>query len=240
MSTYADAFALFVGLPLHDNILGQPTSAKCASHASIFSDLHNVYTCCYIKLTILLSTLHCASSASLEGCCLTQLSILCFMQVEAPQYLPSGDGQKQSSGHESVDNTSSKKRKAMHTNSANTLPSKQQQLSNGQAAPASVAQQPTQNHASDKHGDSEDTQSNGVAASDAVSPHDAQQPDATKDPPEMQNEDLVQNLAANLRMALKALAILKGIDASTFEKLQPTELAGLNLDTLCETPGSTP
>ena len=126
----------------------------------------------------------------------------------------------------------------MHTSSAGDLTSKQ--LPNGQAAPVSVAQQPAQGRAAGKPGDSEDTQSNGVAASDAVNPHDAQQPTAREEAQEMQHEDLVQNLAANLQMALKALAILKGVDASSFEKLQPTELAGLNLDILCGTPGSTP
>ncbi len=56
----------------------------------------------------------------------------------------------------------------------------------------------------------------------------------------MPDHDLVEKLASNLQMALKAVSILKGADPSVFEDLQPVELANLDLRALCQTPGSTP
>ena len=83
---------------------------------------------------------------------------------------------------------------------------------------------------------SEDTQSNGAGPGAIRSEGDQQGKGAAT----QVEEDLVQKLATNLQMALKALSILKGIDSGVFESLQPADLANLDLRTLCETPSSTP
>lgn len=79
---------------------------------------------------------------------------------------------------------------------------------------------------------SEDTQSNGPTA-DSAPANDVQQQYAD-------GSELVHKLAANLQMALKALSVLKGIDSSVFEHLQPADLGNLDLHTLCQTPSPTP
>ena len=81
---------------------------------------------------------------------------------------------------------------------------------------------------------SEDTQSNGAAAGSAPG-NGMQQADA-----EGSQTELVHKLAANLQMALKALSLLKGVDSTVFEHLQPADLGDLDLHTLCQTPSPTP
>lgn len=81
---------------------------------------------------------------------------------------------------------------------------------------------------------SEETRSDGAALGH-VQVNGAQQAEVRQ-----VNDSLVHKLAANLQMALKALSILKGVESTVFEDLQPEDLANLDLHTLCETPSPTP
>ncbi|KAL3161926.1 hypothetical protein ABBQ38_009009 [Trebouxia sp. C0009 RCD-2024] len=81
---------------------------------------------------------------------------------------------------------------------------------------------------------SEDTHSNRGDAG-AAPVNDVQERDA-----EDSQLELVSKLARNLQMALKALSVLKGVDSTVFEQLQPADLGNLDLHTLCQTPSPTP
>ncbi|KAL3141326.1 hypothetical protein ABBQ32_004912 [Trebouxia sp. C0010 RCD-2024] len=81
---------------------------------------------------------------------------------------------------------------------------------------------------------SKDTHSNRGSAG-AAPVNDVQERDA-----EDGQIELVSKLARNLQMALKALSVLKGVDSTVFEQLQPADLGNLDLHTLCQTPSPTP
>ena len=145
-----------------------------------------------------------------------------------------GTGKRGVSDHDSADRPGSRKRQVTDAAQANGQVVSQAQHAAASTQPQVAAAMDIQTGAQTAAAASEVTQSNGAAA-DSAPATEVQQADA-----EGSQVELVHKLAANLQMALKALSVLKGVDAAVFEHLQPADLGDLDLHVLCQTPSPTP
>lgn len=172
-----------------------------------------------------------------------------------PQLQGSGHshaGKRESSSHDSAAKTQSRKRTAVDRNNIGAESAVHDRLavSSLQAEPALQLREEANGnqtgvvmgHGGTRSTGSEDTRSNGGGAFAADTPREqsADVQDQGGNVDGLLGQELVAKLAANLQMALKALSILKGADPTVFENLQPVDLAKLDLQALCQTPGSTP
>lgn len=143
-----------------------------------------------------------------------------------------GTSKRGLSVQDSADKIGSRKRQALET-----LQEEGEAASQAQHAASSAQPNPIFRKGSGMQATaavSEETRSDGAALGH-VQVNGAQQAEVRQ-----VNDSLVHKLAANLQMALKALSILKGVESTVFEDLQPEDLANLDLHTLCETPSPTP
>ena len=172
-----------------------------------------------------------------------------------PQLQGSGHshaGMRESSSHDSAEKPQSRKRTAVDRDiaGAESALHERQTVSSLQPEPALQLREEANGnqpgvdvgHRGTRSTGSEDTRSNGGGAFAADTPREqfADVQDQGGNVDDLLGQELVAKLAANLQMALKALCILKGADPTVFEDLQPVDLAKLDLQALCQTPGSTP
>ena len=178
---------------------------------------------CHLRVHNIKCMLHCLQML-FEG---TRLSHKSTPRSNPPR---AGTGKHGLSVHDSADR---RKRQVIDATQANGEVASQAQHAAASTQPQVAAALENQTGAPNAAA-SEDTQSNRPADGSAPA-DDVQQADA-----EGSQTELICKLAANLQMALKALSLLKGVDFTVFEHLQPADLGDLDLHTLCQTPGSTP
>ena len=160
-------------------------------------------------------------------------------------------GKRESSSHDSAEKPRSRKRTAVDRDTAGAESALHDRpaLSSLEPEPALRLHEEANGnqtgvdtgHGGTRSTGSEDTRSNrgGAFAADTPREQSADVQDQGGNVDSLLGQELIAQLAANLQMALKALSVLKGADPTVFETLQPVDLAKLDLQALCETPGST-
>ena len=171
------------------------------------------------------------------------LMILVYLYIGPAHQDPSrsspyraGTSKRGLSVQDSADRIGSRKRQVLDATQVDSEVASEAQQAASSAQPNSAVEKDIGKVVTATASVSKDTHSDGAALG-PVQMNGAHQADAEGS---RVDENLVSKLAANLQMALKALSILKGVESTVFEDLQPADLANLDLHTLCETPSPTP